>query len=302
MTFEAFCRKYYLWCLLPVIMLAAAYSTIFPRMVNDWLNDPNYSHGLLVPVISGWFVYISWPELKKAPVAPSWLGLFFIAFGLLLLWGGLSVAELYTSRSSFIFILTGAIMLLCGTAVVRLLALPLIFLFFMIPLPYTVYDTLALPLKALVSQMATGGLKLFGFAVIREGNIIMLPNISLEVVDACSGLRSLVSLIALGTAYAFIFLKGKLRRFLLIAATIPIAVLANALRVFITGVLARFIGAAAAEGFFHEFAGLAVFVTALTLTILLGALLAKMPIGPMPKRTKNADQTTSDQNGDRDAS
>ena len=147
----------------------------------------------------------------------------------------------------------------------------------MVPLPYTLYDMLALPLKSLVSWSAATGIKLLGLPVLREGNMILFPNITLEVVDACSGLRSLTSLIALGVAYAFLFLKRPWQRVVLTVATVPIAVFTNALRVFITGLLARHAGAAAAEGFFHDFAGLAVFVMAMVLTALAGFALGGPP-------------------------
>ncbi len=280
MTFLEACKKHPLQGPILLALLVAAYAPVYPRMIHDWLSDPNYSHGFLVPLVSVWFVWSALPRIKEAPLKPSLWGYALLLFGLLLLAGGTAVGELYTARASLIFILAGIIQALYGGPLLRLLALPLAYLFFMIPLPYTVYDALALPLKSLVTIMATAGIKLCGLPVLREGNMILFPNISLEVVDACSGMRSLVSLMALGTAYAFVFLKGGPRRALLILATIPIAVLTNALRVFITGVLARYVGAAAAEGFFHEFAGLAVFVSAMALTVAVGLLLHKLPLGP----------------------
>lgn len=264
------------WMILAVL-LAAVYAPVYPRMIGDWMHDPNYSHGFLVPFISAWFVWRAWPDLVKTPVKPANAGFITLIFGLLLLAVGVMVDELYTSRISLIVILAGMVHALLGAAALRLLALPLAFLLFMVPLPYTVYDALALPLKSLVSMTATWGLKACGLPVIREGNMIIFPNISLEVVEACSGMRSLVSLMALGTACAFLFLKSPPRRALLIALTIPIAVFTNVTRVFVTGALARHLGAAAAEGFFHDFAGMAVFVTALALTFLAGWLLGKAP-------------------------
>lgn len=276
MNFLEFCKIYRWLLLVPIILLIAIYAPIYPRMFGDWSADPNYSHGFLVPLISGWFVWKSWPELKNAPVRHSSLGFILIIFGMLLLFAGLSVNELYTSRTSSIFILAGIVQVIFGTRVLMILGLPIAFLFFMVPLPYTIYDAVALPLRHLVSVLATEGLKLFGFPVLREGNVIILPNISLEVVEACSGMRSLFSLMALGTAYAFIFLKGTWRRVVLILATIPIAVITNVIRVFATGVLARYFGSAAAEGFFHDFAGFVVFAVAMALTALTGLLLGKL--------------------------
>ena len=277
MTVAESCKRYIWFWPVAVLLLAAAYAPIYPRMVRDWMADPNYSHGFLVPIVAAWFAYGRLPEIRNLEARPDFRGLVLMAFGLLLLFAGTAVGELFTSRVSALFLLAGALHALWGSRVMRLLALPLAYLVFMIPLPYTVYDMLAMPLKSLVSWSAAGGLKLFGLPVLREGNLIIFPNITLEVVDACSGLRSLTSLIALGVAYAFLFLKRPWQRVVLTLATVPIAVLTNALRVFITGLLARHAGAAAAEGFFHDFAGMAVFLMALALTALTGFLLGRLP-------------------------
>lgn len=284
MTFQDFIVKNRLLLLPPLILVVIAYAPVFPRMFGDWSADPNYSHGFLVPLISAWFAYKSWPRLKSCHVRLYAPGLFLTGFGVMLLTFGVTVDELYTSRSSFIFILAGTILTLFGPEALRILALPLCFLFFMIPWPYTVYNAVALPLKSLVAALSTGGLKLVGIPVLREGNMILLPNMSLEVVEACSGMRSLVSLAALGTAYAFVFLNGSLRRALLIVATVPIAVFTNVLRVFITGALARSFGPAAAEGFFHDFAGFLVFAVAMILTVIAGWGLNKLPFGAEDKK------------------
>lgn len=273
MTVAEFCKKQiWLWCVAAPLIIVA-YAPVYPRMARDWMADPNYSHGFLVPFVSAWFVYLRLEELKALKVDPDFRGILLMISGLLLLFMGVAADELFTSRASSIVLLAGAVYALWGARALRILALPLVYLMFMVPLPYTLYDMLALPLKSLVSWLATSGIGLLGIPVLREGNMILLPNISLEVVDACSGLRSLTSLIALGVAYAFLFLGKPWQRAVLILATIPIAVFTNALRVFITGVLARHAGAAAAEGFFHDFAGLTVFVVAMALTALTGFLL-----------------------------
>lgn len=268
------------WRLLPLLaLLALIYAPVYPRMIiRDWLGDPNYSHGFLVPLVSAWFVYTSWPHLREEELAPTGRGFILLLSGILLLTVGVTLEELFTSRASLIVILAGLVHTFCGGRILRLLGLPLIYLFFMIPLPYTIYDMLALPLRTLVALFATSGLKACGLAVLREGNMIIFPNISLEVVEACSGMRSLVSLVALGTAWAFVFLRGTLRRTLLILATVPIAVATNISRVFITGLLARHVGAKAAEGFFHDFAGFAVFAVAMVLTLLVGWILCRLPL------------------------
>ncbi len=257
--------------LLPLFMLM--YYNIMPSMVQQWYVDPNYSHGFIVPLISGYLLYERREELLKTEVAPSLAGLFILIFGLLQLCGGYLAYELYTMRSSCIVILAGMILYLFGAALFRLMLLPVLYLFFMIPLPAIIYNSVAFPLKQLVSKYSVDALQLMGVIIIREGNILMLPETTLEVADACSGIRSLVSLLALAAAFALFTQKSTLKRIIMIVAAVPIAILTNGLRVIGTGMLAQYWGAKAAEGFFHEFAGLAVFAVALLLLAGLGTLM-----------------------------
>ena len=261
--------------LLALVAIGVAYASIVPGMVADWSNDANYSHGFLVPLISGYFLWEKWPELKTARLQPSNAGLVVVVGSLLLLLLGFVGREFFTMRSSLVFLLAGIIIFWCGREVMKLTALPVAFLFFMVPLPYIVYDAMAFPLKLFVAKYSVLSLKLMGITVLREGNIIMFPQTVLEVADACSGLRSLMSLLALAVAVAFMTLKSPGKRLILIVSALPIAILTNMLRVIVTGVLAQYYGAAAAEGFFHEFAGLAVFAVAMVLLLTESALLRR---------------------------
>ncbi len=267
-----------LWGIL-LAALVGIYYPILPSMVHDWDADPNSSHGFLIPIVSAWFAYKSWPDIKNIPLQNSPWGLAFLVLGLLCLLFGTTVHELFTTRVSLVFILAGLSLSFFGPRIFHYLMLPIGFLVFMVPIPVTLYDALALPLRGFVSILATEGMQAVGLPVLREGNIIILPNVSLEVVEACSGMRSLISLIALGTAYAFLMLEGTWRKVILIIATLPIAVLTNVARVFVTGVLARHYGSAAAEGFFHDFAGFAVFFIALSLTACTGWILSHISLG-----------------------
>ena len=269
-------RSPYVWGLIG--LLCVLYFSIFQGLVLDWNNDPNYSHGFLVPLISGYFVYERRESLSRAPVAPSNWGLAVIIFALALLIVGTAGTEYFTQRSSVVFLIAGIIIFLGGWRVFKVLALPVGFLLFMVPLPYILYDAIAFPLKLLVAKVSVWTLKAMSIIVLREGNIIMFPDLTLEVADACSGLRSLVSLLALAVAFAFMTQKTALKRLILIFMALPIAMATNMFRVIMTGILARYYGAAAAEGFFHEFAGLAVFGLAMVLLILVGTLLRK--VGP----------------------
>ena len=256
--------------------IAGIYATIFQNLYFAWMDDPNYSHGLLVPIISGYFVWQQRQQLEKLEIKPANIGIFLILFALFVLFAGVAAQEFFSRRSSFVFLLAGIVLFLFGWQWLKALALPIGFLFFMIPLPYIVYDAMAFPLKLFVAKFSVISLKLMGIVVWREGNIIMFPQTVLEVADACSGLRSLMSLLALGVALA-VFSQEKIsRRVLLVLLTIPIAILTNMIRVIGTGVLAQYYGAAAAEGFFHEFAGMGVFVLAMVMLFACSGLLRKV--------------------------
>lgn len=256
-------------------LVAGLYAPVIPPLFREWIDDPNYSHGFLVPLVSAWFLWRRRGELAETDVYPSRWGLPVVmgALGLLVLgWAG---TEYFTQRISLILLLCGLVLFLFGREVLVLAALPLGYLLFMVPIPYILYDAVAFPLKLFVAAFSVEVLKVMGVVVWREGNIILFPNAVFEVADACSGIRSLLSLLALAVAYAFVAHRSPAARGILIAAALPIALLTNALRVIGTGVLARYWGARAAEGFFHEFAGLAVFALALTLLLLTGEFLRR---------------------------
>lgn len=246
-----------------VVVIALAYRQIVPPMVRDWYFDDNASHGFFIPLISGYLAWTRRDALARAPVGSNPAGLLLVVAASAMLVAGWLASEFFTMRASLVVAVCGCVLYWLGTKVFSLLAPALLFLFFMIPLPAIAYDAVAFPLKLFVSWLSVGVLKAMGIMVLREGNVIMLPNITLEVVDACSGMRSLTSLLALATAYALLFLRSPWQRLVLVASAIPIAIAANTLRVIGTGFLARRMGSAAAQGFFHEFTGLATFVLAL---------------------------------------
>lgn len=275
MTFADSLKAYRWYFIGLLLLMAALYAKIVPDMVMDWYNDENYSHGFLVPLIAGYFVHTRWPELKSTPVNPWKAGLLLILFALMQLLVGWLGTEYFTMRSSLIILLAGLVLSLFGAAVFRILTLPLAYLFFMVPVPYIIYDSLAFPLKLFVTKVSVQTLKAVGVVVMREGNIIMFPATTLEVADACSGVRSLVSLLALAVAYAFFIRIAPWKRWILICSAVPIAVFTNAMRVIVTGFLAQYWGEKAAQGFFHEFAGMAVFGLAMIMLVSCGTLLAR---------------------------
>ena len=276
MSFEQTLKKYWLQLSVTGVLLVVLYWRIVPDMVLQWKQDENYSHGFLVPLIAGYFLWQSWPELKDKAVAPSNWGFVVLVLGLLQLLVAWVGTEFFTMRSSLIVLIAALILLLFGWQMLKEMALPIGYLIFMVPIPYIIYDMVAFPLKLFVTKVSVWFLQLCGVIVMREGNIIMFPSTTLEVADACSGIRSILSLLALAVAYSFFIQIPAKFRVLIILMALPIAVFTNALRVIVTGFLAQWWGAKAAEGFFHEFAGLAVFALAMVLLVGLGVLLKKL--------------------------
>lgn len=272
MIFNEAIKRYRLQLLVIIPLLIWMYYRIVPEMVLDWYKDDNYSHGFLVPIIAGYFFWQRWPELKGKSVKPVGLGLAVIILGVVQLVIGWLGSEYFTMRSSLIVLLAGLTLFLFGKDVLKGMALPLGYLIFMVPIPYIIYDQVAFPLKLFVTKVSVAFMKMVGVVVIREGNIIMFPATTLEVADACSGIRSLISLLALAVAFAFFVRTSNARRWIIIASAIPIAIATNGLRVIITGILAQWWGARAAEGFFHEFAGMMVFALAMVLLVAVGAI------------------------------
>lgn len=276
MSFEQTLKKYWLQLSVTGVLLVVLYWKIVPDMVLQWKQDENYSHGFLVPLIAGYFFWQSWPELKDKTVAPSNWGFVILVLGLLQLLVAWVGTEFFTMRSSLIVLIAALVLLLFGWQLLKEMALPIGYLIFMVPIPYIIYDMVAFPLKLFVTKVSVWFLQLCGVIVMREGNIIMFPSTTLEVADACSGIRSILSLLALAVAYSFFIQIPAKFRVLIILMALPIAVFTNALRVIVTGFLAQWWGAKAAEGFFHEFAGLAVFALAMVLLVGLGVLLKKL--------------------------
>jgi exosortase len=257
-------RKWLLWPgLALVILLAILYWHILHRLVDDWWQDPNYSHGFFVPLFSAFLIWKDRWRLAKLKTEPAWSGLLVMAFGVAILVLGVFGAELFLSRSSLLFILAGGVIYFQGWRFFRAIFFPWIFLFFMIPLPDLIMNHLTIPLQFTASDLATWFLRLAGVPVLQNGNVIQLPNMALDVVEACSGIRSLISLGVLAIIYGYLLEPRKTIRVLLAAASIPIAVLANGLRIMGTGITGVYWEPSKAQGFFHEFSGWVIFVVSL---------------------------------------
>lgn len=255
------------------LLFLILYFPIFPMLVYDWEHDPNYSHGFLIPLVSGYLVWRRRNQLAAQKVNPSNWGLLVIVFGLIMYVAANIAAELYTMRVSMLVVLSGILLAITGVQTFKTLLFPLSYLIFMIPIPYIIYNLIAFPLKLFVTQQTEFLLHLMNISVFREGNILYLATGPLEVVDACSGMRSMMSLLALSAIFGYLTLNSNLKRGILFLSAIPIAVLTNILRVTATGVLAHFYGQRVAEGFLHDFSGIAVFIAALICLVGIGSLL-----------------------------
>jgi len=259
------------------VLLFVLYGPILKALVLNWWSDPNYGHGFLVPVFAG---YALWRERKKWQAVtpqPANFGLVIMLGAVLLLLAGSLGAELFSSRFSMLVLMGGIIVFLAGWKFLRAVLFPLGFLILMIPIPTIIYNQITFPLQLLASRFATFWLQLVNVPVLREGNLIILPNYTLEVVNACSGIRSLMTLITLAIAYGYLVEKSKWKRWLLVLLMVPIAIVSNSIRILGAGFLTYHIGPEMAKGFFHEFSGWVIFVAAMLLMFLCHWLLNKIP-------------------------
>ena len=246
-------------------LIGFLYYAVIGKLVHDWWMDPNFSHGFFVPLFSGFLIWTQREQLAKVPRRPAWSGFAVILAALILLILGNLGIDLFLTRVSLVGLLAGLVIFFGGWAVFRAVFFAWAFLILMIPIPAIVLNQVTFPLQLLASRLASEILPVFSVPVLREGNVIQLPAMRLEVAEACSGIRSLLSLTTLALIYGY-FLDPKIwRRILLALAAVPIAVVANAMRVVGTGVAVQYWDADKALGFFHEFSGWVIFVVLLFL-------------------------------------
>ena len=273
------------------------YATVLAKLFHDWWNDENYSHGLLIPLIIGYILWVQRDKLARMQVKPAaLLGGAAVMLGLFGLWAGVAGAELYTQRISLILLLAGMVVYFWGVALLKFLLVPFVLLFLAMPIPAIIFNKIAFPLQLFASRCAVWSMSMLGLPVLRQGNIIELKPLNsfdtkkLEVVEACSGIRSLMTLVTLAVVFAYFthpsddeppsgkrfgWLKsyGFWRAVIIIGSAIPIAILTNAFRVSGTGVLAHYYGTTVADGFFHSFSGWAVYIAAFILLFGIGMIL-----------------------------
>lgn len=244
-------------------LLLWVYLPTLTHLVAQWWSDPNFSHGFFVPLFSACVIWQERSRFALVRVQPSWWGLLLLAAGLCILVVGQMGAEIFLARVSLLIVLAGLIVLFLGWGFFRVMLFPWAFLFLMIPIPTIVFNQITFPLQLLASKVASTVLPWMGVPVLREGNVINLPAMALEVAEACSGIRSLMSLMTLAIIYGYLMERRISIRVLLALASIPIAVAANSFRIVGTGLLVQYWDPAKAQGFFHEFSGWLIFVISL---------------------------------------
>lgn len=258
------------------------YAPVLVSMVQQWWSDPNYGHGFLVPAFAAFIVSREWSRVREVPIQGSNWGLpvMLLALGLLVL--GTLASEHFTQRVSILFLLAGVIVFLSGWQMLRSVAFPVGYLIFMIPLPALVYYQITFPLQLLASRLGAHGLVAVGVPTIREGNLLILPNCTLEVVEACSGVRSLISLLAAVVGYAYLCEPRLWKQVLLVAAAVPMVIVSNGCRLVAAGVLSYLYGPEVDSGAVHTMLGLVCFTLAFFAILLLHRLLGRAPRAQIP--------------------
>jgi exosortase len=251
---------------LPLTLLVICYAPLLGGLARQWSTDPDMSHGFFVLPVVAWLVWRRRAELLAIQPRSNWWGFAMAACGAVQMLLATLAAQVFLARTAFLVSLIGAVMFLGGARAIRILAFPLLLLLFLFPIPAILYARITLPLQIFASASAETILNWIGIPVLRDGNILELPHERLSVVEACSGIRSLLSLSFLALLYAYFFDRKIWMRWALLAATIPIAIAANVARVTLTGVLSEY-SAGLAHGAFHLFEGWVLFVVALGLLI-----------------------------------
>ncbi|MGD0599184.1 MAG: VPLPA-CTERM-specific exosortase XrtD [Terriglobales bacterium] len=249
-----------------LLLIAWLYASILARLFLQWVgphHDANFEHGIFVPLFALFVLLQDRKKLLAISSSPSWAGLPLIVLSLLVLVLGVWGAEIFLARTSLLILLAGVIILFQGWRFFRAVLFPWAFLILMIPPPTLILQQVTFPLQLLASRLATGLLRLVGVPVLRQGNMIVLAAMPLDVAEACSGIRSLLTLVTLAIIYGYLMETRKWVRVVLALSAVPIAVAANSFRVFGTGLLVQYWDPDKAEGFFHTFEGWLIYVVAL---------------------------------------
>jgi exosortase len=273
----------------PALLTASGFGLLYwpviVKLVADWKVDDNYSHGFVIVPLAAYLAWERRGQLRSRPVAPSAVGLAVVVFSALLLIGGDLASDLFLTRVSMLCALAGAGLFLWGAPRMRVLAFPWAVLFLMVPLPALLFNEIAFPLQLLASRTGELALRALNIPVLRDGNVLVLATMTLDVAEACSGIRSLVSLATMGLVIGYVADPRPWVRVFLIVAAAPVAIAANAVRVAGTGIAASRYGPETAEGFIHAFSGWLVFVVSVVLILGLQRVVSRLtPLPPASAR------------------
>ncbi|HVW84260.1 MAG TPA: exosortase/archaeosortase family protein [Bryobacteraceae bacterium] len=255
-------------------LLGICYWPVLYKLAVQWFDDPDMGHGFFVPLIAGYIVWQTRDRIADKVPKPNWWGLVIIAWAAIQLYLATLGAELFLARTSFVISIIGAVLLLGGTEYLKIFRFPLFLLFFMVPIPSVIYNSLTFPLQLRASEAAEHAIDILGIPIIREGNVLELATQKLNVVEACSGIRSLLTLTFLSLVYGYFAERRTWLRALLFFATIPIAIIANAGRVTMTGIVSQF-KPELAEGLFHEAEGWVIFMIAFAILVVFHQAVAR---------------------------
>ena len=322
MSVSATATRHYWRAFAIISAILFTYAAVLVKLSRDWWTDENYSHGLLVPFIIGYILWLQRDKFATQPARPSvLLGGLAVAFSLFALWTGVAGAELYTQRMSLVLLVAGIVVYFGGLGFLRLILVPLGLLILAIPIPAIIFNKIAFPLQLFASRCAVWSMSVVGIPVLRQGNVIELKPLNsfdtkkLEVVEACSGIRSLMTLMTLAVVFAYFtyprpndsngprgpfgWLRsyGFWRTVIIIGSAVPIAILTNAARVSGTGILSHYYGTGVADGFFHSFSGWAIYVVAFLLLFAVGWIVDRFKpsatVTPAQKTTEVVDEKSA---------
>lgn len=243
-----------------VLLWAAAFAPLYPQLVREWLDNSDNSHAFIVPLVALYFIRQRKSALQVARVSTSVLGGGLLALSLLAYIVSSVGGVVFPARVTMVTSLFGLVWFCLGKDYIQHLAFPIAFLIFMVPVPYSLISLVSLPLQLMATDVSAAIIGTCSIPVYREGNMLYFMQTQLEVAEACSGIRSIMSLTMISFIFCFLSRAGWWRKAILVIAAIPIAIAANIFRVAGTGVLAHFYGDRVARGFLHEFSGIAIFV------------------------------------------
>jgi len=249
------------------LLFILLYAPLYPSLVETWLNDSNNSHGVLIPIVSFYLVWLLASRLKAVELSTSMAGLLLLVLSLIMYFLSFVGDLAFPARMTMVTTLAGLVMFNYGKHVFHVVMFPVLFLFFMVPLPITLLTLVAFPLQLLVSDVSARLIDLCGIPVYADGNLLHFARYSFEVTEACSGIRSLVSFLAIGALFAYMERGAWWKGLSLVVSTVPLAILVNLMRVVGTGILAHHFGPSVARGFLHDFSGFAVFGSGILLMV-----------------------------------